>query len=99
LIMSLNWNISVAYCHGTMIVERRSEKDSQGFGRHGRFKKMWTSKEISAKTKFSILKACIFSILLYASESWTLRKRDKDKLMAFEMRCYTGEFYTSDGNI
>jgi len=53
------------------------------------FKTIWTSKEISVKTKFSILKACIlFSILLYASESWTPRKRDKDKLMAFDMRCY-----------
>jgi len=52
------------------------------------FKKVWTSKEISVKTTFSILKACIFSFLLYASESWTLRKRDNDKLMAFEMRCY-----------
>jgi len=61
------------------------------------FKKVWTSKEISVKTKFSILKACIFSFLLYTSESWTLRKRDKDKLMALEMRC-TGEYYTSDGN-
>jgi len=52
------------------------------------FKKAWTSKEISVRTKFSILMACIFSILLYASESWTLIKRDKDKVMAFVMRCY-----------
>jgi len=52
------------------------------------FKKVWTSKEISVKTKVCILKTCKYSILLYASESWTLRKRDKDKLMAFDMRCY-----------
>jgi len=52
------------------------------------FKKVWTSKEISVKTKFNILKTCIFSILLYASESCTLRKRDKDKLMVLEIRCY-----------
>jgi len=41
------------------------------------FKKVWTSEEISVETKFSVLKACIFSILLYASESWTLGKGDK----------------------
>jgi len=41
------------------------------------FKKVWTSKEISVKTNVSILKTCIFSILLYASASWTLSKRDK----------------------
>jgi len=61
---------------------------AQALGTNQGFKKIWTSKEISVKTKFSILKACIFNILLYASESWTLRKRDKDKLMAIEMRCY-----------
>jgi len=70
---------------------------AKALGAMARFKKIWTSKEISVKTKFSILKACIFSFLLYTSESWTLRKRDKDKLMALEMRC-TGEYYTSDGN-
>ena len=47
------------------------------------FKNLWTSKEISVKTKSNILKTCIFSI---ESESWTPRKREKDKLLAFEMR-------------
>ena len=28
------------------------------------------------------------SVLLYACETWTLRKRDIDSLMAFEMKCY-----------
>jgi len=61
---------------------------AKALGAMAGFKKIWTSKEINVKTKFSILKACLFSILMYASESWTLRKRDKDKLMAFEIRCY-----------
>jgi len=60
---------------------------AKALGAMAGFKKVWTSTEISVKTKFSILKTCIFSIILYASESWTLRKRDKDVLMAFEMRC------------
>ena len=28
------------------------------------------------------------SVLLYACETWTLRKRDIDSPMAFEMKCY-----------
>jgi len=28
------------------------------------------------------------SVLLYACETWTLRNRDIDSLMAFEMKCY-----------
>jgi len=61
---------------------------AKALGAMARFEKVCRSKEISVKTKFSIFKACMISILLYASESGTLRKRDKDKLMAFEMRCY-----------
>ena len=39
-------------------------------------------------TKLEILKTCVFSVLLYACETWTLKKKDKDIFMAFEMRCY-----------
>jgi len=28
------------------------------------------------------------SVLLYVCETWTLRKRDIDSLMAFEIKCY-----------
>jgi len=28
------------------------------------------------------------TVLLYARETWTLRKRDIDSLMAIEMKCY-----------
>jgi len=30
----------------------------------------------------------IISVVLYACETWTLKKKDKNNLMAFEMRCY-----------
>ena len=52
------------------------------------FGNIWKSREISIKTKIDIIKTCIFSILLYACETWTLRKREINRLMAFEMRCY-----------
>ena len=66
-------------------IKRRIAK---ALGAMAGFKNIWTSKEISVGTKFRILRTCIFSILLYACESWTLRKQDRDKLLAFEMRCY-----------
>jgi hypothetical protein len=31
---------------------------------------------------------CVMNVLLYACETWTLRKKDKDSLLAFEMKCY-----------
>lgn len=52
------------------------------------FGNIWRSREISIRTKMGIIKTCVFSILLYACETWTLRKQDTSKLLAFEMRCY-----------
>src|SRR6218665_1621408 len=36
------------------------------------------------------LKTCVFSTALYACETWTIKKTDKDKILAFEMYCYRG---------
>src|SRR6218665_1707452 len=52
------------------------------------FKNVWKSKDISIKAKRDIMVICVISIVLYACETWTLKKKDKNKLMAFEMRCY-----------
>ena len=34
------------------------------------------------------MRISVFSTALYASETWTLKKGDKDKILAFEMFCY-----------
>ena len=52
------------------------------------FKTIWRSKHISVETKVRIIRTCVMSVLLYACETWTLRKKDKDSLLAFEMKCY-----------
>ena len=52
------------------------------------FKTIWNSRHISTVTKISIIRTCVLSVLLYACETWTLRKKDKDLLLAFEMKCY-----------
>ena len=52
------------------------------------FNKIWRSKDIRMNVKAQILKTCVFSVLLYASETWTIKRTDQDRLLAFEMRCY-----------
>ncbi len=52
------------------------------------FKNIWKSKSISITNKRDIMVTCVISVVLYACETWTLKKKDKNKLMAFEMRCY-----------
>ena len=51
-------------------------------------KHIWNSKKLKIDNKLQILKTCVFSVLLYAAETWTLKEVDKRKLLAFEMKCY-----------
>ena len=49
---------------------------------------IWNSKKLTIQNKLRILATCVFSVLLYASETWALKETDKKKLLAFEMKCY-----------
>ena len=49
---------------------------------------VWNGKKLTIQNKLRILTTCVFSVLLYASESWTLKETDNKKLLTFEMKCY-----------
>jgi hypothetical protein len=49
---------------------------------------IWNSKKLKLENKLRILSTCMFSVLLYASETWTLKEVDRKKLLVFEMKCY-----------
>ena len=49
---------------------------------------VWNCKKLTIQNKFRILTTCVFSVLLYISETWTLKETDKKKLLAFEMKYY-----------
>ena len=66
-------------------IKRRIGK---AYGALSGFNKLWNSKVISLGTKIKVLRACVFSILLHACETWTLKKTDITKFNAFEMKCY-----------
>lgn len=51
-------------------------------------KHIWNSRKLKTDNKLKVLTTCVFSVLLYASETWTLKELDKKKLLAFEMKCY-----------
>jgi len=48
---------------------------------------MWSSSELTIKTKKGVLISCIFW-LLYAAETWTIKAADSRKLLEFETKCY-----------
>jgi hypothetical protein len=49
--------------------------------------RVWRQKRLQLDTRLRIYETCVVSILLYCSETWTLRKADSDRLQAFHMRC------------
>jgi hypothetical protein len=49
---------------------------------------IWSGKKLKIQNKLRILTTCVFSVLLYASETWTLKEADRKKLLVFEMKCY-----------
>ena len=48
---------------------------------------VFKDRDLTTMTKRKIYQACVLSVLLYASECWTLLNRHKRKLDAFHRRC------------
>ena len=46
------------------------------------------SRDITLPTKVRIVKAMIFPVVTYGSESWTIKKADRRKMDAFELWCW-----------
>ena len=54
--------------------------------------KIWAGGGITRTTKVRLVQALIFPIALYASETWTLNKADRNRIAAFEMWCWRRMF-------
>lgn len=50
--------------------------------------KIWRNRKITKATKTRLVRALIFSIFLYASETWTLRESERKKIDVLEMWCW-----------
>jgi len=53
-----------------------------------KLKKIWSSKNISKKTKMNLLRSVVISTALYGCESWTLTANLEKRIAAFEIRCF-----------
>ena len=45
------------------------------------------SRDITLSTKFCLVKAVVFPVVMYGCESWTVRKAERQKIDAFELWC------------
>jgi len=46
---------------------------------------IWESKDISTRTKVRVYRVLVLSVLLYNSETWTMKAADESRLHMFEM--------------
>ena len=46
------------------------------------------SRDITLPTKVSLVKAMVFTVVMYGCESWTVKKADRQKIDAFEVWCW-----------
>ena len=46
------------------------------------------SRDITLPTKVHLVKAMIFPVVMYGYESWTVKKAERRRIDAFELRCW-----------
>ena len=46
------------------------------------------SRDISLPTKFHLVKAMVFPVVMYGCESWTIKKAARQRIEAFELWCW-----------
>lgn len=51
-------------------------------------KSLLTSGNIDLKIRKNLLKIYVWSVAFYGSETWTIRKAEEKKILAFEVWCY-----------
>lgn len=54
---------------------------------YGGLSRVWNASTISHRTKLSIFKSCVLSVLLYGSETWRIVDREVAKIQSFVNRC------------
>ena len=46
------------------------------------------SRDITLPTKVHLVKAMVFLVVMYGCESWTVKKAERQRIDAFELRCW-----------
>ena len=49
---------------------------------------IFKSRDITLPTKFCLVKAMVFPVVMYGCESWTVKKAECRRIDAFELRCW-----------
>ena len=56
---------------------------------------IFKSRDITLLTKVHLAKAMVFPVVMYGCESWTIKKPERRRIIAFELWCYRRLFRVS----
>ena len=48
---------------------------------------IFKNRDITLPTKVCLVKAMVFPVVMYGYESWTVKKAERQRMYAFELRC------------
>ena len=69
---------------GTAAIQKRIALASATFNK---LSKVWSDRDIGRKTKATLFKTLVLSVLLYGCETWKLTKGEEKKLDTFQAKC------------
>ena len=49
---------------------------------------IWKSRDITLPTKFHLVKAMVFPVVMYGCETWTIKSAEHQRIDAFELWCW-----------
>ena len=49
---------------------------------------IFKSRDITLPTKVHLVKAMVFPVVMYGCESWTVKKTERQRIDAFDLRCW-----------
>ena len=49
---------------------------------------IFKSRDITSPTKVRLVKAVVFPVVMYGCESWTVKKAEHQRIVAFELWCW-----------
>ena len=83
---------SFLYLGGVITEKSSSEGDIRrriglAMGIMQKLNSIWNSSEISTQTKLELYRVLVLFIATYGCETWTLKKKDEQRLLVFEMAC------------
>jgi len=84
--MEKNW-VGWRHCTVSLYLKVPNELDYNSSPTVQSLSKIWSSNEISKNTKLLVYETLVLSVLLYNSETWTLKVTQQNRLRVFEMAC------------